>query len=393
VAQGPTLPARPTNRRPKDRRERIVSSAAALFWRLGYRRVSMADIGSSVGIGASALYRHFGSKAELLAAVLDTSLDALEIVLSEVEGSDADTYIKVASDNALAHRELAALWDRSNVDLPPEDRVRLRDRRESVLDRLTRGVSVDAPDGPAAASRARAVIAVLESPSYHRVILPSGEFAAMLWGMARAVAQVPLPSVLAPSERVRAPRQPVTRREALHAAASRLFAERGFPSVSLAELGAAAGIAGPTVYNHVANKGELLAGILNRGMEVLWFRIHGALAVADSPRDTLVRLLDGHIATLLTDPLLVSAWLTEVSSLAPEEYERIQRSQRDYVLEWVALLREWRPELTEQRARVLLHGMFTVVNALVRAVPVRDSPGLRREISTIGFTVLGAAVS
>jgi AcrR family transcriptional regulator len=279
------------------------------------------------------------------------------------------------------------------VDLPHEDRVRLHARRDGVINRLTRGVSVDAPDGMVGGLRARAVIAVLESPSYHRVLLPPAEFAELLWAMSRVVSEVPLPPVTQPPARARVSRQPVTRREALHAAASRLFAERGFPSVSLAELGAAAGIAGPTVYNHVANKGELLASILNRGMEVLWFRIHGELAVADSPRATLTRLLDSHVATLLTDPLLVSAWLTEVSSLPAEEYDRIQRSQHDYVVEWVALLREWRPELTEQRARVLLHGMFTVVNALSRTLPVRDSAGLRVEINTIGFAVLETPVS
>jgi AcrR family transcriptional regulator len=393
VAQDPILEARPTSRRrPKDRREQIVGSAAQLFWRLGYRRVSMADIGSSVGIGASALYRHFGSKAELLAAVLDGSLDALDIALSEIEGADADTHIEVGSEVVLVHRELAALWDRSNVDLSHSDRARLHARRGLVLTRLIGGVSVDAPDSLAAERRASAVIAVLESPSYHRVVLPAPDFAELLRGMARAVAAVPLPSATEPPARARASRQPVTRREALHAAASRLFAERGFPSVSLAELGAAAGIAGPTVYNHIANKGELLASILNRGMEVLWFRIHGALAVEECPRDTLVRLLDGHIDTLLTDPLMVSAWLTEVSSLPAEEYDRIQRSQHDYVLEWAALLREWRPELSEQRARVLLHGMFTVVNALARALPVRESPGLGAEISAIAFAVLRTPV-
>jgi AcrR family transcriptional regulator len=32
----------------------------------GYPHVAMGDIASAVGIGASGLYRHFGSKQELL---------------------------------------------------------------------------------------------------------------------------------------------------------------------------------------------------------------------------------------------------------------------------------------------------------------------------------------
>src|SRR4051794_41919682 len=49
------------------------------------------------------------------------------------------------------------------------------------------------------------------------------------------------------------------RRDALLAAAARLFARRGFDGVSLEDLGSAAGISGPPVYPHFPSKQAGLA--------------------------------------------------------------------------------------------------------------------------------------
>jgi AcrR family transcriptional regulator len=360
-------------RRPRDRRERILASAARQFWEQGYQQVAMADIGSAVGIGASALYRHFRGKADLLAAVLDETVGHLEQAVSVAP--DLDGQLTSVAEAALRHREFAVLWDRESGHLPEPERARLRDRRRAVVDRVARSVS----PRPGAELRTRAVVAVLESVSYHRVEIEHGEFVQLLRQVCQAVLAAPLAETVArigPSGGQ--PQLPVSRREALLAAASRLFAERGFPSVSLGDVGAATGIAGPSVYNHFDSKAELLLSILNRGNEVLWFGLHRALDTADGPADALERVLDSYVNAFTSDPSLVSVLLTEIANLPAEQRERFHRVQHDYVVEWVALLRRWRPELTEPTARILVHAALGVANSLAgtraSALPERPAP-------------------
>jgi len=54
-------------------RLRILEAAFGLFWRQGFLRVSMDDIAARAGITKRALYQHFTSKDELMAATLEHS--------------------------------------------------------------------------------------------------------------------------------------------------------------------------------------------------------------------------------------------------------------------------------------------------------------------------------
>lgn len=57
--------------RPTARRERLLERAAVLFAEHGYAAVSMDDVGAREGLAASSLYRHFESKEQMLAAILN----------------------------------------------------------------------------------------------------------------------------------------------------------------------------------------------------------------------------------------------------------------------------------------------------------------------------------
>ena len=60
------------------------------------------------------------------------------------------------------------------------------------------------------------------------------------------------------NEVTRRSRMKAERRQQLVRAASRLFAERGFRSVSMEDLAAEAGVSGPAIYRHFASKEALL---------------------------------------------------------------------------------------------------------------------------------------
>jgi AcrR family transcriptional regulator len=52
-------------------RQRILDAAFALFWRHGFVRVSVDDVAERARITKRALYQHFRSKDDLMAAVLE----------------------------------------------------------------------------------------------------------------------------------------------------------------------------------------------------------------------------------------------------------------------------------------------------------------------------------
>ena len=59
------------------RRAQIAEAAMELFDERGYHATGMEDIASAVGMRASSLYNHYGSKQEVLADIAISSMEAL----------------------------------------------------------------------------------------------------------------------------------------------------------------------------------------------------------------------------------------------------------------------------------------------------------------------------
>ena len=123
---------RPPRRRDPTRKTRILESAAELIAAQGYHTVGMADIGAAAGIVGSAIYRHFDSKAAILAALLQDVMDGLERAASEIVGSFDDdraaltdlivNHVRVAT----ADRRILQVYHREAHNLPEESLRRLR---------------------------------------------------------------------------------------------------------------------------------------------------------------------------------------------------------------------------------------------------------------------------
>lgn len=387
------VPSAP-RRRPRDRKQQILTAAAGQFWSRGYHQVGMADIAGTVDIAASALYRHHRSKQDLLVAILHEALD--QLAPSEPGAEHLDHLVARLAARGLSRREFGALWDRERGHLPDADREALTQRLHELVERTTTAIVRHRADGTTtAALRARAVIAVLESPSYSRVELDRNAFQDLLQRAARAVVDVELGSP-GPVVRLgpgRAPQVPTSRREALLWEAVGLFAARGFAVVSLTDIGAASGMAGPSVYHWFPSKNDLLMSALGRGTEALWLGLHHALAGADDPLDALHRTLDSYTAFAAVNPDIVSVMLTGAVHLPEARRDQVRRAQQEYVDEWVALLRRSRPELDDPQARVLVHATLALPNSLVRVRGLRARPGLTTEVAAMGRAVLQVPLS
>ena len=144
----------------------------------------------------------------------------------------------------------------------------------------------------------------------------------------------------------------------------RLFATRGYHGVSVDDIGAAAGVTGPALYHHFAGKEAMLIAPLGPvSQECL---DGGRARVAEhpgQPRAALAALVDYHVDFALAHPEVIVLHLHELDRLPEEPRRQIRQLQRCYVEEWVAVLRQVRPQLPAPEARVLAHAAFGLMNS------------------------------
>lgn len=81
-------------------RDGILNVAARLFREQGYGAVSLRRIAEAAGIKAGSIYYHFGSKDEIVVAILDEGIwavhDRMRRAISDVSGGDAATVLRAA---------------------------------------------------------------------------------------------------------------------------------------------------------------------------------------------------------------------------------------------------------------------------------------------------------
>lgn len=363
-----TKTARPV-RRSRDRKSQILTAALECFHRSGYHATAMEDIAAAVGITAGGLYRHFRGKQELLSRVMLDGLDLLAAAMEEAGG--LDELLRAISRFTLDHRPLPLLLDRETRNLDDEARDRVLRQHDVHAGTIAAAVRESRPelDEDQALLLAWCALGVLVSPSYHHRDLPRPRFEDVLWTQASAVCRSrALPSGVVDE----APRRPgtglapVSRREALLAAAIPLFKVRGFQVVSLEEIGAAAGIAGPSIYNHFSSKAEILAAALHRESEVLHFSVARELTESRTPVEALHRVLRTYAALCDTRISAMPLMVGELVHLSAEQRQSAFQSQAGFVAECLSLLRSCRPELDEDEGRVMLGSVLSMVLILYR---------------------------
>ena len=104
-----------------DRRQAVLDTACAVFFRKSYRGATTAEIAREAGITEPILYRHFGSKRDLYLACLDEawrqfrefSQEALETNPEGCLGSIADAYMAKRAKLRLVDLWIQALTEAS----------------------------------------------------------------------------------------------------------------------------------------------------------------------------------------------------------------------------------------------------------------------------------------
>lgn len=376
--------APPRGTRPRNRRELIVAAAAELFARDGYPHVGMSDIAAAVAIGPSALYRHFTGKRELLAEVVRDAFGTIRATLAGLD--DPEEVPGSLARSMLDRRGLGVLWQREARHLEPAAREPLRADLGAVAGYVTELAHRRRPelDATGADLLAWAVLGALMSVSYHRVQLPRAEYLGLLGELADAVLGTGLPA--SGTSRTAAASPAKSTRDALLAAAVRLFAERGYHGVSIDDVAAEAGIAGPSIYHHFPTKAGLLAAPMADGAD----HLHATVAntVDEDPRSALHLLLRSYVDNSLDNHHVIDLLISEIRQLPEPDQLHFRRVQREYIAAWVDRLCAARPDMPAAHARVRVQAALTVTNDVARTPHLRKLRGVDTAIGAIGASIM-----
>lgn len=387
--------ARAQVRRPRDRKAQLATAAADLFRRRGYHSVGVNDIAAAAGITGPGVYRHFQNKQAVLGHVLLTGVDALAARLGEVVARFGDSGLRplllTGAEVAIDQRDLTALWRWQGRHLHQADQKEVI-RRTGVLmagwQQGLRGLRPELDDRDALLL-CFAALSVFGSVGDHHAAPPRERFAVLLADLAESVVRSPVvPATASPGVPRPHPTPPASRREELLSAATRLFRDHGFHAVSMEDIGAAAGIAGPSIYRHFTGKSDILLAASRRMADRLTLGLTDSLSAADSPRSALHRLARSYVDTVLRSDDLIAVYANEVGNLPERDAKEMRRLQRAYVAEWVRLVGELTPSLTEAESRVVVQAALTVVNDLPRTRGVNDRPGLAEELTALAIGLL-----
>ncbi len=185
--------------------------------------------------------------------------------------------------------------------------------------------------------------------------------------------------------RVRDPKRPAR----IVDAAARLIARDGYTSVSIAEIGAEAGIVGSGVYRHFDSKSAVLVAIFERVIDNLLTSQRQAIDGVDGPAAALRKIVDGQLDFVVGDRAIAQVYYREVLSLPDADRRRLRRKQRRYIEGWVPLVSELHPEASEAELRAIVHAAIGAIHSTLNHESGLAATDLRRVIAASACSVIG----
>jgi AcrR family transcriptional regulator len=384
--EAPPLSVTPRGTRPRNRRDQIRSAAAALFYEHGYEQVSIADVARSVNVGPSALYRHFSGKSELLFETIDQIINAFAEMVADLPSRDLEGIARTAARTALAYRPLGVLWQREARNLPDEQLTVLRQHLRAAV--LTLGDTLREIRPELSEDRAEFLAAcgvnAMSSISFHKLSVSED----VLADLALRVLSFEFSAADAPGHVRRELPEPASRREEIADAAATLFAQHGYDAVGVDDIGAAVGIAGPSLYNHFTSKQDLLLSSLGRGYALLQEALADAVDTNEPAEQVLRAVLASYVDLTHDHSDLVTNLIAESRNLGEEHQDLVQKAQLGYIGQWVGLVQQLRPDEDVTVSRVKVQAAQMMANSVCRTRYLRSRPGFRRDLGQICWLLL-----
>lgn len=141
------------------------------------------------------------------------------------------------------------------------------------------------------------------------------------------------------------------------------MARNGFHAVSMAQIGAAAGITGSGVYRHFDSKSAVLVALFDQAIDDLLRDEQHILDTTSDLRRALDLLIAGQVDFVVGDRELAQVYYSEINNLPEEDRRRLRRKQRLYLEEWVHVVNELRPDLSDTEARTVVHAVIGAIQS------------------------------
>jgi AcrR family transcriptional regulator len=123
---------------------------------------------------------------------------------------------------------------------------------------------------------------------------------------------------------------PDDRRVAIRVAALRLFAVRGYQATTMADIGTAVGMRGPSLYKHVVSKQKLLAEIMISTMEQLIEANREATGSTDDVGEQLRRAVEAHVRYHARHRFEAFVGNREIGNLEQPDRDRLLHRRGEY---------------------------------------------------------------
>lgn len=121
-----------------NREQLILQAAERLFAERSFDGVGVDAIGRAAGIVGSGVYRHFASKEEILATLIDQATDALLLSVGAPQPDPRDELRNLVESHvsfALSHDRLAYIWQREQHILTDDKQRSSARRHRRYVDR------------------------------------------------------------------------------------------------------------------------------------------------------------------------------------------------------------------------------------------------------------------
>lgn len=177
------------------------------------------------------------------------------------------------------------------------------------------------------------------------------------------------------------------RKRQIASIAAELFCERGYHSVGLGEIAGTAGITGPAIYRHFANKKAILACAAQDFADVLTDCAEEAAAGAGSADQRLNAGVGSVVGMVVQLRGKVRLYQWEHRHLEPDDRAELGRRIRQLIVTIAELVGEVRPELPRRQRLLLASAALSGIASLsTHRVPVTNraaEQGLRSIAATV----------
>jgi AcrR family transcriptional regulator len=381
------------------RKDDVLAAAAELFANRGFAAVGIDDIGERIGITGPAVYNHFASKEDILAAVI---LDASERMAQVAETAatqrsgnpreDLRNMLTLTTNAALDLGDASLVHLREARWLRAPDAQHVQDTNRRLLEITRRLVTTVVPDISVSSFGLRSAFAMGVNATVARDRAPTRDplLAKTLADATMAVFETPAMDTNVQDRasqpgNARAPWVHLTRREELLDIATRLFAERGYHAVSMDDIGAAAGISAAAIYRHFSNKAEIADEAFIRLGTRIVVGMELALRQAATPGEALEGIVRAFVLEALEAGDLLSVLTQTLEELEAENADRDHGSRQQMLDMLTHVLKHARPGLRRAKAKLLARS--AIAGITVAAQIFRDKR-TGPELAAIALAVL-----